>query len=62
VCAAGGAGPREELHRLQAQHREAGPPREPGQPAATLPQGMTQSDTHRHTHRHTQTDTLTCTQ
>lgn len=39
VCAASGAGKRQELRGLQAQHWQAEPPREPGQPAAALPEG-----------------------
>lgn len=39
MCAASWARKRQKPHRLQAQHWQAGPPWEPGQPAATLPEG-----------------------
>lgn len=39
MCAASRAGKGQKFYCLQAQYRQAGPPGEPGQPSATLPEG-----------------------
>lgn len=39
MCAASRAGKGQKFYFLQAQHRQAGPPGEPGQPSPTIPEG-----------------------
>lgn len=39
MCAASRAGKGQKFYCLQAQHWQADPPGEPGQPSATIPEG-----------------------